>query len=163
MTIPSAFPNPITEAIGALYYWWSSQQIPYTLIGGVAVSLVAEPRVTKDIDAVVWLDAERWPEFVDSGTSYGFVPRIPDALDFARLHRVLLLEHQPGGVDIDVSFGSLPFEAEMIDGAIEREVVGIKIRVARPEDLVIDESRRTAAKGHARYYWYPQSLSRHRS
>ena len=74
MTIPSAFPNPITEAIGALYYWWSSQRIPYTLIGGVAVSLVAEPRVTKDIDAVVWLEAERWPEFVDSGTSYGFVP-----------------------------------------------------------------------------------------
>lgn len=137
MTDRSALPNPIIEALRALDAWLRSDRTPYTLIGGVAVSLIAEPRVTKDIDAVVWLEPERWPEFVASGAAYDFFPRIPDALAFAGLHRVLLLEYQSGHVDIDISFGALPFEAEMIDGAIERDTMDLKIRVARPEDLVI--------------------------
>lgn len=104
----------------------------------MSLILVAEPRVTKDIDVLVWLEPDHhWQEFLDSSAGYGFAPRIDDAIDFARLNRVLLLEHTPGGVEVDISFGALPFEAETIKGALERDVVRFKIPVARPVDLVI--------------------------
>ncbi len=87
MPVPPPLSDPIIEALRALNDWLRSRQIPHTLIGGVAVSLVAEPRITKDIDAIVWLDYENWPEFLASGASFGFVPRMVDALDFAQLRR----------------------------------------------------------------------------
>jgi hypothetical protein len=41
---------------------------------------------------------------------------IPDAADFARKNRVLLLRHSPTEIDIDVSLGILPFEEELFAG-----------------------------------------------
>lgn len=137
MTALSSLPNPIIDALRALNSWLSSQDTPYTLIGGIAVSLVAEPRVTKDIDVLVMLEPDRWSGFLDSCAPYGFAPRMSDALDFARLHRVLLLKHTTGGVDVDISFGALPFETEAIEGALERDIGRLKMRVASPADLVI--------------------------
>jgi hypothetical protein len=129
--------NPIIEALRALNDWLRDRHIPHAVIGGVAVSLVAEPRITKDIDVLVWLDNEDWPEFLASGASFGFIPRISDAMDFAQLRRVLLLQHKPSGVEVDISFGAVPFETEVLDTAIERDVVNFRVLVSMPADLVI--------------------------
>jgi predicted nucleotidyltransferase len=65
------------------------------------------------------------------------VPRVPDALDFARISRVLLLVHEPTGIEIDLSFAMLPFEKELIERAQERSVRGVTFRVATAEDIVV--------------------------
>lgn len=133
----SLLSKPIIEALRLLNDWFRNRGISHAIIGGVAVSLLAEPRVTKDIDALVWLADDDWKKFLDSGASFGFFPRISDALDFARLRRVLLLKHEPTGVDIDISFGALPFELEAIEAALERDVLNFQIRVPRLTDLVV--------------------------
>src|SRR5207249_4739731 len=69
--------------------------------------------------------------------SFGIVPRRAGALQFAKERRVLLLEHQATGIGIDISFGALPFESEMIQRSKTVELGGIPLRVATPEDVII--------------------------
>jgi predicted nucleotidyltransferase len=65
------------------------------------------------------------------------VPRISDAIAFARERQVLLLRHEPSGVTIEVSFAWLPFEEEALERAYEIDFQGVRLRVARAEDLIV--------------------------
>lgn len=134
---PRKLPNVLTDALRDLIAWLESENIPQAVIGGVAVALLAQPRVTQDIDAVIWLDTALLESFLPTGAACGFVPRISDAIDFARTRRVLLLQHQPTGVTIDLSCGVLPFEEELIARAHTLTIGSLKLKVATPEDLII--------------------------
>lgn len=107
------------------------------IIGGVAVSLLARPRFTRDVDALVWLDEGKWEGFIGSGAGFGFIPRLKDALAFARKARMLLLNHAPTGMDVDITFGALPFEQEVIKRKMLFEEKSFSIPLATPEDLII--------------------------
>src|SRR5262245_39958709 len=124
----------------ALFEWLESERVPGTAIGGVAVSLIAQPRVTQDIDIVIWLEERRWKTFILSGRKYGIIPRISDAFDFAKQSRVLLLKHETSDISIDVSLGGLEFEREMIERAISLDLGGLRMKVPTPEDLLITKA-----------------------
>jgi hypothetical protein len=132
--------DPFLEALRSLFDWFGAEGIPGTAIGGVAVSLLAQPRTTQDIDAVIWLEEDRWTSFLASGEKFGIFPRISDALDFVRKSRVLLLEHKLSGINIDVSMGGLEFEREMIERAVTLNVGAFTIKIPTPEDLVITKA-----------------------
>ena len=133
-------PSVIVAALQALTQWLAKEKIPNAIIGAVAVSLVARSRITKDIDAVIWVDGGQWEALINSAISHHFNPRIQDPLAFARKARVLLLTHQTTGLEIDLSFGALPFEREMIDRAQTVVVGNLSVRVATPEDLMITKA-----------------------
>lgn len=124
-------------ALSDLVKWWQSQHVPGLVIGGLAVALLGRPRLTRDVDVLVLLDEERWPGFLESGSEFGFLPRQPDALAFAQEARVLLLRHQPTGIDVDVVLGCLPFEEEAIARATAVQVAGVSVPLPTPEDLII--------------------------
>src|SRR5262249_39668699 len=110
------------------------------LLAQWASLIAARSRITKDIDGVIWVDSDQWESLLNSAVSHHFKPRIKDPLAFARKVRVLLLTHEPTGVEIDLSFGSLPFEREMIDRAQTVAVGSQNVRVATPEDLMITKA-----------------------
>jgi Nucleotidyl transferase of unknown function (DUF2204) len=95
------------------------------------------PRQTIDIDATVLGREVEIDGMISAFARYEIVPRISDFREFARDHNVLLLEHAPSAVTIEVSFAWFPFEEEALSRAIETEVEGLSLRVARPEDLII--------------------------
>jgi hypothetical protein len=128
---------PLLAALRDLVAWFQAAATPGTVIGGVAASLLGRPRVTRDIDALVVLDESEWAAFLAKGTMLGFVPRLSDALTFARQARVLLVRHEASGIDIDIAFGALPFEEEAVARAVWRDVGGIRIPLPLPEDLLI--------------------------
>lgn len=121
--------------LSALMRWFNEAGLRGAVIGGVAASLRGTPRFTKDIDAVV-LDLEA-ETLIGSAEDFDFVPRIPDALEFARGTRVLLLRYTPADIDIDVSLGALPFEEELVDRSTLMDVGETRVRVASVEDLII--------------------------
>src|SRR5262249_39341107 len=97
--------------------WLRTSRTPGIIIGGVAASLLGRPRVTRDLDALVILEPEAWPEFLAKGKEHGFAPRISDAIAFAGRSRMLLLIHEPSQIAVDVSMGLLPFEEQAVTGA----------------------------------------------
>jgi len=124
-------------ALRDLVAWLQGKRVPGVIIGGVAASILGRPRVTHDVDALVLVDEENWEDFLISGKKFRFVPRLTDALTFARKSRVLLVRHKPSGIDVDIIFGSLPFEKKAIRQVVWVNVKGIRLPLPRPEDLII--------------------------
>ena len=128
---------PLVQALGAVSEWIESAAVPGAIIGGVAASVLGRPRLTQDIDVLVTLNRHAWAPFLAAGREFGFVPRMNDALDFAETSRVLLVVHQPSGIPIDVVFGALPLEDEIVRGAKGVEVAGVRLPLPTPESIVV--------------------------
>lgn len=115
----------------------AKKSIPFCFIGGLAVQHWGQPRFTADVDATV---------FVGFGNERGLAEellreyrgRIEKALEFAVLNRVLLIEDARGR-PIDLSFGAMPFESEMVSRSTY-ELVSLThspVKLCSPSDLII--------------------------
>lgn len=66
-----------------------------------------------------------------------FITRYPNTKEFARASRIVALQHQPSGVQVDISLGALPFEAEAIQRSQIVKVGDLSLRIPTVEDLII--------------------------
>jgi hypothetical protein len=107
------------------------------LIGGVAVSLLAEPRFTRDLDAVIMYDTEVTASLMEALAHHDLIPLFDDAEQFARESRVIPLRHKLTGIVVDVMLGCMPFESEVVARAKPSGEPGVPMSLATPEDLVI--------------------------
>lgn len=133
-------PQTLMRVLSSLAEWFRDQHVPYAIIEGAAISFLAQPRATQDIDAVTWLDLEDTAEFIESGARFGFFSRISDPIEFVLKSRVLLLQHNQTKIDVDISIGALPFEQEMIERATEFTLPELTVQIATPEDLIITKA-----------------------
>jgi hypothetical protein len=125
------------DALRALSQALDDLRAPSMIIGGVAVIALGVPRLTVDIDATVAaadVDVARLNSVM---RQRGITPRIPEAETFARTRQVFLAVHEDSGTPIDISLAWLPFEEEALRDAVICDYSGVRIRVPRPEDLVI--------------------------
>ncbi len=129
--------KPLFESLAALQRLISQYNNRGVIIGGIAASLLGQPRLTADLDAIILLSTEMLPQLIEAAAREGLILRIADAETFARKNRVLLLQHQASGIKVDISLGILPFETEMIERGQEVSVGGLHLRLPTPEDLII--------------------------
>lgn len=130
-------PATLLGALADLMKWLDATNIPSMVIGGVAASMLGQPRLTQDIDALAILPEGEWANAVSTAARHGILPRIENALDFARRSRVLLMRHVESGIDIDITFGALVFERAAIDNSEMHDIGGLRVRLPRVEDLLI--------------------------
>lgn len=130
-------PESLESALADLMGWLDAAKIPSVIIGGVAASVLGRPRLTQDVDALAILPDAHGAQAVRLAAHYNIVPRIEDALGFAKRSRVLLMRHATSGVDIDVTLGELPFEHEAVARSESRQVGGTRLRLPRVEDLLV--------------------------
>ncbi len=130
-------PATLLAALADLMKWLDAANMPSMIIGGVAASLLGQPRLTQDVDALAILPEGEWANAVSTAARHGILPRIENPLDFARRSRVLLMRHVESGIDIDVTFGGLSFEQAAIDNSKIHDVGGLRVRLPRVEDLLI--------------------------
>lgn len=107
------------------------------IIGGIAASLLGEPRLTADADALVLLSIDEVPLLIELAQAEGLHPRFADIVEFARRSRVVLLRHPESGIDVDISLGLLPFEIEAVERSQEHRAGSLTVRLPTPEDLII--------------------------
>jgi len=107
------------------------------IIGGIAASLLGKPRFTADIDILILLQKDEITSFVKQAELYGIIPRITDSIEFAIKNKVILLKHKETGINIDIAIGLLPFEQEVVNRSKMFDLMGIKISLPQPEDLII--------------------------
>lgn len=127
----------LSEALRAVCAWLGAANIDFAVVGGVAASLHGKPRLTKDVDVVALADDSTWEALVEKAAEHGIFPRIDDALDFAKNTRVLLLAHRPSKIEVDLSFGMLPFESELVERAHMVQVGALRFPLATPEDVIV--------------------------
>jgi Nucleotidyl transferase of unknown function (DUF2204) len=130
-------PAALLAALADLVRWLDAAKMPSMVIGGVAASVLGQPRLTQDVDALAILPEADWANAVSAGAPHGILPRIESALDFARRSRVLLMRHAASGIDIDLTFGRLSFEQTAIENSEIHDIGGVRVRLPRVEDLII--------------------------
>jgi hypothetical protein len=128
---------PLLEPLNALQRLLEQFDNRGVIIGGIAASLLGQPRLTADLDAVILLSTQDLPRLIKIAAIEGITARIVDAEDFARKNRVLLLQHTISGINIDISLGVLPFESEMVERGQEIVIGELHLRLPTPEDLII--------------------------
>ena len=108
-----------------------------TFIGGVAVSLLATPRQTDDLDALIIFDTARVSELLEALGKHGFEPRFSKMEQLAQEARMVTLCHVETGSVVDIALGCMPFEEEVQSRAGQHRVGDMDIRLPTPEDLII--------------------------
>ena len=127
--------SALERAVGSMTRFLEERQVPYMLIGGIANLIWGEPRATLDVDASVLVEEADWPALIkELRTAFHVVPK--DPLAFLQDTHVLPVETDES-VRIDLLWAKLPYEHKAIARATMEEVAGHRVRVCRPEDLII--------------------------
>src|SRR5262249_30386441 len=101
--------------------------IPYMLIGGLAVAQWEEPRATVDIDVTIWVAPDRIDDTIVA-LSRRFAIRSSDPARFVGETHVLPMATSQG-IPVDLLFALWPIEREAIENAVERSIGGHRLRV----------------------------------
>lgn len=129
--------NEQEEAAWELHGVLTDLEIPYAVIGGLAVGYWGEPRFTQDVDVTVMLPLEEDVEPLLQEVGARLVLRIPDAVDFARRNRVLLARSS-NGVSLDIALGLPGYEDEVMARVVGWPIEpGKTLRLASAEDLIV--------------------------
>lgn len=107
------------------------------LIGGQAVLLHGEPRLTQDIDVTLGIAPERTPDILAAAAEAGLAPLPDDPGAFVRETFVLPSEEPSTGIRVDFIFSTTAYEAQAIERAVEVEVGGESVAFAAVEDLLL--------------------------
>ena len=127
----------IEEALEATTRALSELRAPWMLIGGLAVIARGVRRATTDIDVVVRGDAVDVRHALSVLATHDLLPRQPDAEAFARENLVLLAQHRPTGVDLDLSFAWSAFEHDAIADRQISKLGRVRLPIARAADLIV--------------------------
>lgn len=111
--------------------------IPAMVIGGQAVLLYGEPRLTRDIDVTLGVGADRLPTILALLGEIPLrpLPESPEA--FVGETLVLPALHEATGVRVDLVFSFTPFELQAIARARTVVLAGEEVRFATAEDVII--------------------------
>ncbi|MFZ3072790.1 MAG: nucleotidyl transferase AbiEii/AbiGii toxin family protein [Thermodesulfobacteriota bacterium] len=111
--------------------------LPYMIIGGQAVLLYGEPRLTRDIDVTLGAGIENLSKVVSITKELSLKP-IPENIEsFVKETMVLPAINEDTGIRVDFIFSFTPYEAEAIKRARKIDILGTEVFFAAPEDLII--------------------------
>lgn len=113
-----------------------SIRLPYMVIGGQAVLLYGEPRLTKDIDITLGADLDRLSDLVNLIQSIQLKP-LADPDTFTRETMVLPCSDPSTGIRIDLIFSFTPYEQQALTRVTTVKIGETAVRFAAVEDLVI--------------------------
>ena len=115
----------------------TQRKIPYMVIGGHAVLIYGEPRLTQDIDITLGVDASKLDLIKDLAAAIGLEILVKDPNTFVKDTMVLPLKDKKSGIRIDLIFSNSAYEKEALKNVKRISIGGLKVSYASLEDLVI--------------------------
>ncbi len=128
------FTELIIRLAGAL----DAHGIPYMLIGGQAVLVHGEPRMTRDVDVTLGVDIDRLDAVLRAVGAAQLTPLV-DPATFVKETNVLPCAGGDSGIRVDLIFSFSPFERQAIDRAVSRRLGSLDVRFISVEDLIIQK------------------------
>lgn len=113
------------------------RRIRYMVIGGQAVLLYGEPRLTRDIDVTLGATPERLPDVLSLVSERGWRVLVEDPADFVPRTMVLPCLEPPSGIRVDFIFSNSLYEQQALERARPIKVGEAAVRFAAVEDLII--------------------------
>lgn len=111
--------------------------LPFMLIGGQAVLLHGQPRLTQDVDVTLGVGPNRLRDVLSACEEMGLEPVPEDPVAFVGRTFVLPALDPVTGIRVDLIFSTTPYEAEAIRRAERVAVGGALVPFATAEDLII--------------------------
>ncbi len=125
------------ELLAAIGTHLSRHALSYMIIGGQAVLLYGEPRMTRDIDVTLGLDTDRLGDVLDVVRELSLKPLPDDLESFVKETMVLPTLDENSGIRVDFIFSFTPYERQAIKRARKVKILGEEVNFASPEDLLI--------------------------
>jgi hypothetical protein len=107
------------------------------LIGGQAVLVHGEPRLTQDVDVTLGAAPSRLDDVLAVCAAVGLSPLPRDIATFVRETFVVPAADPESGIRVDFIFSTTPYETEAIHRAVPVEVGGTRVPFASAEDLIL--------------------------
>ena len=111
--------------------------IEYMIIGGQALLVYGEPRLTRDVDITLGLGAEAWARIRDLVKQLKWRVLVESPEAFVKETLVLPCQDPSSGIRIDFIFSFSSYEREALKRAREILVGKVPVRFASAEDLII--------------------------
>jgi predicted nucleotidyltransferase len=111
--------------------------IPYMIIGGQAVLLYGEPRLTRDIDITLGVNIDRLETLLALAQEISLKPLPEDVAAFVRQTMVLPALDKETGIRVDFIFSFTPYESQAIQRAKKVRIQDQDVCYAAVEDLII--------------------------
>ena len=125
------------EILAALSKVLQKRSIPYMVIGGQAVLLYGEPRVTRDIDITLGVDADHLDELLEVARDLSLRTLPDEVRKFVQQTMVLPCLHEDTGIRVDFIFSFTPYETQAIQRSNRIQIQGTEVCFASPEDVII--------------------------
>ena len=125
------------ETLARLAVALDARSIPYMVVGGQAVLLHGEPRLTRDIDVTVGLDLGGLDTLLEVVRDLSLKPIPEDVRSFVRETMVLPALDEASGVRVDFILSFTPYERQAMDRVARRVIRGCEVRFASAEDLIV--------------------------
>ena len=111
--------------------------ITYMVIGGQAILLYGEPRLTRDVDITLGLGPDNVSEILDIAGSLGWKILVDSPEKFVTETMVLPCLEQSTGIRIDFVFSLSPYEKQALN-RVKRVLIGkTHVCFASVEDIII--------------------------
>jgi len=113
------------------------RRIPYMIIGGQAVLVYGEPRLTKDIDITLGLGIDGLDRVKSALQKLTLRILVDEPEEFVQQTMVLPTIDDTTGIRVDFIFSSSVYEAQAIRRAVDVTVGTAMVKFASLEDVVI--------------------------
>lgn len=116
----------------------NENRIPYIIIGGQAVLIYGEPRLTRDIDITLGIDIDRLNDILSIVKKLNLKILTEDVVNFVKETMVLPVLGAKG-IRIDFIFSCTEYENTAIERAKKIKSDDVEICYASPEDVIIQK------------------------
>lgn len=111
--------------------------LPYMIIGGQAVLLYGEPRLTRDIDITLGVNTDQLDKLLTVTKELSLKPLPEDTKSFVSRTMVLPAIDEDSGIRVDFIFSFTPYETEAISRVRKVNILKNEVCFASPEDVII--------------------------
>jgi len=107
------------------------------LIGGQAVLVYGEPRLTKDIDVTLGVGPDRLDEILAVASELRWQVLVERPAEFVQRTLVLPCQEPQTGIRVDLIFSFSPYERQALRRVRRVRVGDVEVRYASLEDVII--------------------------
>jgi len=130
----------LSESLAALALALDAANIDYMVIGGQAVLVYGEPRLTRDIDLAVKFEERTLPRILELTKGLGLKILASSPEQFLAKTMVLPALFEKEGIRVDIIFANSPYEIQALQRTRKISIRGVQVRFASPEDVIIHKA-----------------------